>query len=269
MKTFCRSIGLPEEVLQAVDAIHCDPAFHPDTHLLRREQTWDQGLEQLQKELDPDPRGFKLLCCQLRCALEAWEDYRRMGISREIYLATMGAFSRFLREHLESYGTYAFDRAFWTVRQISCTLFRIGTLEYELTRRDGVPEISVHIPGDAVLERTEMRRSYLDARAFLRQYFPEYAQARFWCRSWLLSPELSQLLPEHSRILDFQRSFCAQPASTPSTGVRLWVFKNPSLPLDHVPQNTSLQRSLKAFLLAGGEFYDGMGYLSEDPFQSR
>ena len=47
-----------------------------------------------------------------------------------------------------------------------------------------------------------------------------------------------------------------------------WVFKNPDLSPEELPEDTSLQRSLKAFLLAGGTFLNGEGFLCGDPFLS-
>ena len=52
-------------------------------------------------------------------------------IPENIYIDTMKCFTRFVGEHFASYGYYGFDRGFWTTRQITARLFRIGQLEYE------------------------------------------------------------------------------------------------------------------------------------------
>lgn len=266
MEALCRRIGMPEEVTRRVLALHGDPGFRPDPEKLTREETWEEGLKELNAALGEDPDGMKMLCCMLRCALEAKGKYRQLGLSDEIYYHTMGCFSRFVGEHLESYGRYGFDRGFWTVRQVSCRLFRIGELEYELIRQDGRPVISLHIPTDVQLRVPLLRQSWEQAREVLSRAFPEYADAPMYCSSWLLSPALHELLPPGSNILAFQRSFSITPLPTPSTGVILWVFKNPKLPPEQYPENTTLQRNLKAHLLAGKPFPNARGFLVEEPF---
>lgn len=264
MEQLCREIGMPQEVTAQVLQWHRRADFSPELALLTREETWERGLAQLRSQLAPDPGGIKMLCCMLRCALDAWQQYAELGLSRQIYADTMGCFSRFVREHRRSYGVWGFDRDFWTVRQISCRLFRIGQLEYELCA-DG--RISLHIPTDVCLELPLLRASWNQARAVLGRAFPAYAGAEMFCCSWLLSPQLRELLPEQSRILAFQRSFALTPVEAPSQGVAQWVFCDPTRPVADYPEDTSLQRHLKAFLLAGGVFHDGKGTLRPEPFQ--
>ena len=266
MEELCRRIRMPEDVTDILLRLHRDPAFQPDLGDLIWEETWETGLSALRNVLGNDPQGFKMLCCMLRCALDARQNYRTLGLSDEIYYDTMGCFSRFVREHMASYGCWGFDRDFWTVRQISCRLFRIGQLEYELIHRDGAPCLSLHIPTDVKLQLPLLRDSWLQARKVLFRSFPEYESASFFCHSWLLSPDLASILPPESNILAFQRSFDITPLDKPCTGVIQWVFKNPKLLPEAYPENTSLQRGLKAFLLAGNRFRDAWGILSRDPF---
>ena len=116
MEALCRRIGMPEEVTQRLLAMDFPL---PDLRKLTREETWEEGLGEVKAALGDDPEGMKLLRCMLHCALGAREEYRRLGICDDIYFHTMGCFSRFVGEHLESYGRYGFDRGFWTVRQVS------------------------------------------------------------------------------------------------------------------------------------------------------
>ena len=266
METFCRRINMQEEVTQKLLAIHGDPAFSPDLAPLTCRETWSTGVEGLQQALGEDPGGFKALCCMLRCAMAAREIYDRLGISEEIYYHTMGCFPRFLEEYREIYGTYGFDKTSWTVRMVSCTLFRIGELEYELVRQEDRPLISIHIPSDARLERPLLRQSWLRARQVLGRAFPEYAEAPMYCHSWLLSPVLKELLPAGSRILTFQSGFDIHPMPNASLSFLRWIAKQPDTSPESIPENTSLQRALKAHLLQGKEFPFGKGFLRRDPY---
>ena len=261
MEQLCRKINMPEEVTQRLVAIHSALEDFPFQDLLMQEDTWEEGLKQLKETLSDDPGGYLRLCCMLRCALKAKSEFDRLGISDDIYTASMGAFSRFVREHRNSYGTYGFDRTFWTTRQVSCKLFRIGQLEYELTTLDGADIVSLHIPTDVDLRPEVLRPSVKAGLAELYRLFPGCEGKPVYCHSWLLSPLLKELLPETSNILHFQQMFDLNPEGTPGNDVVLWVFKNPKLPKEDYPENTSLQKKLKQFFLKGGQFLEGYGYL--------
>lgn len=266
MEQLCQKINMPQEATAAILRWHNDPDFTPDLHALTCESTWASGRKALLESLGDDPDGFKELCCMLRCTLEAKAEFDRLGIPEEIYYDTMSCFSRYVRENLVSYGSYSFDRGFWTVRHISCKLFRIGQLEYELTTLDGVPAISIHIPTDVKLHMPLLRDSCLEARKLIARVFPDYADAFLFCHSWLLSPTLQELLPPDSNILKFQQSFQTTILPDPADGYLLWVFKNPNLPPEQYPENTSLQRRLKAHLLGGGTVANARGILIDEPF---
>lgn len=267
MEQLCKQIGMPPEATGQILAIHGDPAFSPPLHKLTRQAFWQEGLAELKAYVGEDPGGWKQLCSMLRCALAAKEEYRKAGLSETVYYHTMGCFSRFVREHRESYGHDGFDRGWWTVRQVSCRLLRIGELEYELLSPEEGGTVALHIPTDASLEETGLRTSWEEAKRIISRHFPAYGEAPMTCHSWLLSPVLGELLPPHSNILRFQSSFDIRTLSTPNQGVILWVFKNPKLPPEQYPEDTSLQRALKAFLLGGGTFWDARGVLHTDPFR--
>ena len=261
MEQLCRNINMPEEVTAQLLAIHRTLPVFPCLDLLMEEATWEEGLKQLKAALGEDPDGLKQLCCMLRCALRTWERYEKLGISEEIYIASMAAFSRFVREHMESYGRYGFDRGFWTTRQVSAKLFRIGQLEYELTAVKGQPMVSLHIPTDVDLRPEILRPSVKEGLEEFFRIFPDYAKTTVFCHSWLMSPMLKDFLPEGSNILRFQELFDIDPEGTPDDGVVQWVFRNPKLAPRDFPENTSLQRKLKQFFLAGGRFLEGKAIL--------
>ncbi len=77
-----------------------------------------------------------------------------------------------------------------------------------------------------------------------------------------MAPELKELLPEGSRIRKFQQHFTIRPLETGTGGYKLWVFKDPRLPPERYPEDTTLQRSLKAWILKGGTLADGLGILT-------
>lgn len=265
IKTLCYAIALPEEVIRQV--LEIDPTLNvPQRTMLRHTESWEEGLKQVTAALGEDPQGFKMLTLMLHTAVECKRDYDALGIPEEIYIASMSCFTRFVKEHMVSYGCYGFDRGFWTVRQLSLTVFRLGQLEYETTLHEGKKIISMHIPNSSRLEQAELRKSYEMAKAFFAKYFPDYADVPYGCHSWLLSPNLKEILPESSRILYFQSQFIIL-GSEPSDDYLEWAFQRSPAPKAELPERTSLQRSIKAFLLNGGTFCNGEGVLRPDPFR--
>ena len=132
IEKLCYAIGLPEEVIRTV--LELDKTLDvPQRVLLCKQETWEEGLKQVTEALGEDPNGFKMLTLMLHTAVERKKAYDEKGICEEIYIASMSCFTRFVKEHMVSYGCYGFDRGFWTVRQLSLTVFRLGQLEYETT----------------------------------------------------------------------------------------------------------------------------------------
>ena len=145
----------------------------------------------------------------LREQLTASVENRTSGVWRrfpeDVFIATMGCFSRFVREHFDSYGYYGFDRDFWTTRQVNAKLFRIGELEYEIVNGDEIADgdeacISLHIPSDAVMKPDALNESLDRAKAFFAEFFPGKENCAVCCESWLLAPKLKSLLPDDSNI---------------------------------------------------------------------
>ena len=260
--TLIEQLRLPRELalrLQQTELPLSDERILALTEGLCDETGYAQAVTEMNEALSPDEDGFGRLKLMLLAAdTRSREKYRKAGISDEIFAATMRCFTRFAGEHLVSFGRYGFDREGWAGRQLSLLLFRIGELEYERCE-NGV--LSVHIPSDADMTKEKLDASLRQARAFFRKYYPEYVGAKMWCCSWLLSPALKELLPEHSKIRCFQSLFDVQRTHTESESYKLWVYKNGSLKPEEFPEDTSLQRNMKKFVLSGGIVGEGEGYL--------
>lgn len=77
-----------------------------------------------------------MLYCQLESARRVYEKYQVMGIGEKIFFDTMKCFPRFMDEYQAQNGSRYFDRSWWTYRQTSMRLFRIGALEYEMAESE-------------------------------------------------------------------------------------------------------------------------------------
>lgn len=272
----CCAIKLPKECHIRVCRFHKSSEFRsllPQARPLLEElltpAAWDGALARLKALIGEDPLGMKILTFMLICCGETWNRFQSLGISGNtyndvyghIYIETMKCFTRFINEHHESYGTFGFDRDFWTMRQLAARLFRLGTLEFELTEAQGEKAVHVHIPSDADLTPEARHSSYDMARDFIARFFPAYEGAPFLCTSWLLSPALKECLPEGSRIRSFQDEYEVTDVFPEPDTFLTWVYKRPDIPLPDLPEDTSLQRNLKKYLLAGGKVGEGEGRL--------
>ena len=258
-----RRMHLQEEMERLLEKIEMPAPFAAVTR--------DLALGELDGKAAPLPddlRGADILAEQLLKAVENRETGPWRDVEEDIWIDTMKCYTRFVHEHLSSCGCYGFDRGFWTTRQRDAKLFRLGELEYELVREeDGSMTVGLHIPSDAHLEPERLNDSLARAREFLKQRFPEWADAPVRCESWLLAPALKELLPPDARILRFQAAFDLTETDPGSDDVLQWVFglaedRKDAVRLEDLPEDTTLRRNMKAYMQKGGRIGTAAGVLT-------
>lgn len=268
LKEICSRIELQKEVQEIILTMEENREFFQkdeDIRELTETENWQKAREDLKQSIGEDPRGLKILYCMLKAAVISWEKYQEQGIEGKIFEDTMKCFTRFVEEHKASYGVYGFDRDFWTGRQLSLQLFRLGELEYEkVEEENGERYISIHIPSDVALDPEKIKGSLSSAKAFFEKQDPSWDKVPYKCCSWLLSPALKNLLGKDSRILKFQGMFQIKEVYRDSDEFMEWVFKRKDIPLEELSEDTSLQRNMKAHLLSGGWVGEGMGSLKPE-----
>lgn len=226
------------------------------------EQAYDSLQKLFQKEADTD--NIKMLYCQLECTGRAFDKYREKGIPQTIYRDTMKCFTRFIAECEKKNGRMFFDRGWWTYRQISMSLFRIGELEYEFCEHEGEHVIGIHIPSDADLSKEAVEHSLEQADIFFRTYYHSYIYNKYTCDSWLLSPTLGSLLSENSNILSFQKRFTIIEENTEEREYIEWLFQVPvDTNAEDLPVTTSLQKRVKELIMNGGSIGSAYGVIQK------
>ncbi len=231
---------------------------------LEKRGFWEQAIEEMKRRIGEDPFGFYILSELLDYARQTYHKYKKKGIDDDIFVHTMQFCTRFLNEHKRIYGYYAFTWAWWFPRQLSLQEFRIGELEYEFVDAEE-KRIYIHIPGDAHMEAKRMQESFTAYRNFLTRYYPDWVKVDWYCESWMLSPSLKELLPEDSNILGFQKLFEIESTDYESMAVLDWVYPGEKTDLSGLSENTSLQKNMKHFLLAGGKIGWANGKYSANP----
>ena len=258
-------IELQPEIVSKLDSAAKEldlKALEPCLGLMTERKTAYEAYERLKTLLGEDPDHIKMLACQLECACRIYHRYGQLQIEDAVYRDTMRCFTRFLDECLRKCGRMFFDRGWWTYRQISMSLFRIGTLEYEFPAQEEAGSIAIHIPSDADLSMASVDASLSAAENFFSSVYPDYAYDRYTCDSWLLAPALGSLLSGDSNIVSFQRRFTLTEETLDDSGCLEWLFgspqdKNP----ENLPENTRLQRAAKKLLLSGGHIGAASGIL--------
>lgn len=247
------------KLIYLLDAIDMPPEMK-DSILLYADQRGDA-----EPALLP---GTQILTDHLQRALRNRTEGPWKGLPEDIFMDTMKAYSRFVKEYRRSWGVSGFDRDFWTTRQADAVLFRIGELEYELNEEED--RICLHVPSDTTFAARPLNDSCTKARAFLKEYAPAWGERPFYLNSWLLWPGLSRFLNPDSRILSFRKAFDFCLAEEDSSDYLEWVFQIApgqlaNVDMQSLPERTSLQRGLKRYVLNGGKVGAGEGRLAR-PF---
>lgn len=256
-ETLYNKIGLPASVQERI-AGRTQSIPEEMIMMLTDFDRAEEGYNALAKVIGTD--DMTMLACHLKAAAVCCDRMMERGVPEQVMVETMKCFSRFLSETLFMTGQEKFDREWWTWRQTSGRLMRIGELEYELVPEQKV--VSLHIPSDAVFTPENVDASLAAARALLDQVYPDWTGVDYVCSSWLMSPELAKLLKEDSNILSFQRRFDINHVAPDNRDFIGWLFRvEGNTPVEDLPENSSLQRSVKQLLLSGGNIGEAGGVL--------
>ncbi len=230
---------------------------------LTRPETAAEAYQSLKECLGEEEEQFGMLYCQLEAARRLHRRYAKMRIPDKIFFDTMKCFPRFMAECRVRNRKRYFDRGWWTIRQVSMRIFRIGALEYELKQTAGEDRaVGLHIPSDADFSPESVERSLEEAKQFLAERYPDFSGADYVCNSWLLSTALKELLPEDSHILSFQRRFEIRGVDPDDRGYMRWLFAaQDDAAVETLPEDTSLRRAAKTYLAAGGKIGAARGTL--------
>ena len=248
-------LALPQEVAEEFRRLDAEGGRVIDGALrerLGRRADWPEAVRELQRRVGEDPDGLLALHELLLESLRTWEGYRRKGISLEIFAATMRFATRYLYDRKRAAGRYGFVAAWWFPRELAMQEFRLGALEFEMAEGEEGRSVEIHIPSDASLAPADVDASFAACRAFLARYYPDWTGVAWHTDSWMLSPVLPRLLPETSRILAFQRRFRLEEFNDHTHGAISWVFPGHREPSEDLQEDTTLQRRMMVYLLAGG-----------------
>ena len=135
--------------------------------------------------------------------------------------------------------------------------------EWECVLRSGDDVVSIHIPRKSNLTPEYVEESLREGLALTRSYYPERTFRAIVCTSWLLEPHLPALAGEGTRLAAFNRLFLKHPIR--DRGQAIYTFAFPGcegMPTESLPEETSLQRNIKTYLLTGKYVYTTAGVIT-------
>lgn len=171
------------------------------------------------------------------------------------------AFCAFFAEEEDRYrGTPALPNG-----KCSSEISSYNKRDYELVLRPGDLCLATHIHPYGELSRAACMASYRRVLELTCKHYPELKFKAFSCFSWMMSPELSDVLKPGAKILDFQSFYHRFPVPTQGKAVLNFVFYMKGADdFTKLPEDTSLQRALKQRYLAGGRLNEYGGIMPFD-----
>lgn len=122
--------------------------------------------------------------------------------------------------------------------------------------------VSIHIPTGAKFTPEAIDASLERTKNIIKEHFPEYDYKLFFCGSWMLDPQLPAILGEEKNISRFCRRFHPLYVKDAGRSVFTFVFQKPNanFEISELPENTSLERTLKNHYLSGKAIYETFGF---------
>ena len=203
------------------------------------------------------------------------ELYRLRGISDRIWFDSMSDLKWKLWECKAVKGIWGSFVAGWFPGFFNLTRFALGRLQFEIVAFDGEHEkdgkklkkgekvINVHIPITSTpLDKESRDDAYSQAAEFFKN-MTDGAPIAFVCSSWLLYPEAEKILPAHSNIRGFMADYDMIRSKANGEGEYgdMWRLFDMDFTgdLNDYPEDSSLRRAYKKFLLDGSRTGSGYG----------
>ena len=161
---------------------------------------------------------------------------------------------------------------FWIHKHAKRELFNIGAFQYEPVQKDGKYLINIHIPAGTKLNVYDNLKSFKEAMDFYDTYYPENKMEGLMCESWLLSNEIEEVMEGATNISRFGDMFTKYSIGDERGDAVfrfVYNFAAPYPPVETLPENTTLQRKLKAYMLSGKRVYAMGGTISRDELNNR
>ena len=152
----------------------------------------------------------------------------------------------------------------WGAYLINIKIIEIGRLQYEHYKDSKDEYIKIHIPPGDKMTYNALLQSLKQSKEYVKKYF-KIDCCDYYCNSWLLSKQISTLLDENANINQFQSLFEIKEGPNCIKDILNYVYqKNEIDDYKNLDELTSLQKSVKRYLLNGNAINIGIGKLKKE-----
>lgn len=287
IRSIAAPLGFPEEAITYLEDCHArlmaTPGV-PDFFAEAEELLFTRSGKEFAGALKPvyaltDIHRYSVdMVFLLRSAQPLKYVYEKMGYSEELYTETMRDLLFKLRECYDMYGVWGTFVTEWFDKFYTCQRFKLGRLQFETraypceeTFRDiykkGDTVVGCHIPSCGPMTY----ESVIDSLKRAYEFYPQFrvnGVLPVYCHSWLMyTPYAGRVFPEESNSCKFLRMFeLVREAEDPHFEDFWRVFGREYKPeaVADLPEDTSLRRRLKQFLLEGNPMGTSFGFILFD-----
>ena len=261
-----RRIRLPEEAGRVAERMQINSAEYEEQKRLFDEDL-NVFIENWKKREDKYEWALKFY---LMLACDTHKIYNEKGIAEDIFDRSFYDITIWCKECYRKYRRYGLEEVWWIAQSVKMNLYRLGRLQFEpysLNKdiktsagilKQGIHVLNVHIPAGESLDYEKCLESFRMAETFFKN---NQDKNLYLCDSWLLSPRLKEVLEDESNILKFQNMFeiVSVYESYPQAEQR--VFLDVKEDKSQYPEDTSLRKRLKRYLLDGKNPGIGIGVI--------
>ncbi len=265
IKEFWRKIKLAPAAIDALMELEVDEdEYQHLKSLFVKEKT-----EFYQQILKRKQYRLKFLYCYSRMAIDIYPLYQQRFISEKVFIDTFYDLTLWSNNCFKRFSEYGIEQYHWFASHLELKLFRLGRLEFEridandyLIRKDigikkGDTLIDIHIPEGEKLTPLSVQESLVSAFDFWDKDY------KYICHSWLLYPNLKEILAKDSNILQFQELFDIVKIDYDYKEAEIRLYGRVEEDISNYAEHTSLQKSAKEYLLSGKRLGRAIGILKK------
>ena len=273
LRQFCERINFPAEAVDYLESVF--PKTDADT-LKRIGEAFLQDEETVAEQLrtEADRCGLPEETVTLFMLIHLFDTvlrkkYTEAGLSEALFWENAEDLTFKLHETHASKGTWGNSALHWYRKFFDLNCIRLGRLQYEESTwqekdfpplKQGDQVFKIHIPSSGPLTPESVEASFQRAKKFFKDagilktdYIP------LMCASWLIYPPHHDVFPQGGNIQKFQELFTVVTSYERTKDFIRIFHRADDGNYNDLPEDTTLQRNFKKFLLGGGKMGLGRG----------
>ncbi len=274
----CRELDFPDEAvlslssdfekMVAVPGAAQKLAVAMDDLFLAEGENYAATVKEVAEQAEVHPYAADMVFA-LWCAHSLRYIYKQKGWGDELFLNAMADLRYKLMECKNVKGIWGSFVAHWFRGFFIGDRHALGRLQYEPRDlkypygkyQEGTLVYNCHIPSSGPLTPELVLESLKKAYDF---YQPADGILKVVCSSWMLYPPMYEVYPAGGNLRAFYDLFTVLYSKEDLKNQNRWRIFGAETELQKLPENSSLQRRLKAYLLAGNNMGSGYGILLFD-----